>query len=80
MVAELSKPAAQPSADVKVSPDVKNAYLSDVPLEHVMQGVIEAQPEAWKRAHLVCRDDQHYGYVVGSTVVALANLVQDMVT
>jgi hypothetical protein len=39
---ELSKPAAQPSADVKASPNVKNDIYLTMPLEHVIQELIEA--------------------------------------
>jgi hypothetical protein len=72
---ELSKPAAQPLADMHASTDVKNETLIEMPLEQVIQEFIEAQPEAWKRAHLVCRVDRQHGYVLAFTVAALDTLV-----
>ena len=51
-----------------------------IPLEMTIEGVItssgEAQQGVWKQAHLVCRYDRQYGYVVGFTAPALDTLVQ----
>jgi len=77
---EPSEPADQPSADVQVSPDVENDIQLETPIDHVIREFIEAQPEAWKRAHLVCRDDRQHGYVVGFTAPALNTLVQYVTT
>ena len=63
-----------------ISTDVEHHIQMEMPMGHIMTQLIQTRPEAWKRAHLVCRDDQHHGYVVGSTVLALASLVQDVVT
>jgi len=41
-----------------VSTDVENDIQLEMPMDHIMMPFVEAQPEAWKQAHLVCRDDR----------------------
>lgn len=77
---EPSEPADQPSTDVQVSTDVENDIQLEMPMDHVIREFIEAQPEAWKQAHLVCRDDRQHGSVVAFTAAALDTLVQDVAT
>jgi hypothetical protein len=60
--------------------DVKNDTQLETPMDHVIREFIQAQPEAWKQAHLVCCDDRQHGYVVGFTAPALDMLVQDGAT
>jgi hypothetical protein len=62
------------------STDVEQHIHLEMPLDHVMAQFVEAQPEAWKQAHLVCRYDRHHGYVVGFTAAALDTLVQYVTT
>jgi hypothetical protein len=71
---EPSEPADQPSADVE------HAIPLEMPMDHVMTPFVEAQPEAWKRAHLVCRDDRQRGDVVAFIAAALDTSVQDVAT
>ena len=52
-----SEPADQPSADVHASTDVGNDLHRELPMDHVISLFVEAQLEAWKQEHLVCRDD-----------------------
>jgi hypothetical protein len=56
--------------------DVEGIFQLETPMDHVIREFIEAQPEGWKRAHLMCRDDRQHGYVVAFTAVALDTLVQ----
>jgi hypothetical protein len=51
-------------ADVQVSTDEENYIHLEMPMEHVIREVIEARPEAWRQAHLVCRNDRQHGNVV----------------
>jgi hypothetical protein len=77
---EPSESLAQLSADVQASRDVEHDIQLAMPMDHVITPFVEAQPEAWKRAHVMCRYDQRHGYVVGLTVAALDTLVEYVAT
>jgi len=62
------------------STDVENDIQLETPMDHVIREFIEAQPKAWKQAHLVCRNDRQHGYVVAFTAAALDTMVQDVAT
>jgi hypothetical protein len=62
-------------ANVQVSTDVENDIHLEMRMDQVMTEFVEAQPEGWKQAHLVCRDDRQHGYVVAFTAAALDTLV-----
>jgi hypothetical protein len=62
------------------STDVEHYIQLEMPMDHIMMHLVEAQPEPWKREHLVCRDDQQHGSVMGFTAPALDMLVQDVAT
>jgi hypothetical protein len=76
----LLEPPALPLGDTGTSTDVEHHIQLEMPIDHVIREFIEAQPEAWKRDNLVCRDDRQHGYVVAFTAAALDTLVQDVAT
>ena len=76
----LLEPPALPLGDMDTSTDVEHRIHLEMPIDHVIREFIEAQPEAWTQAHLVCHDDRQHGSVVGFTAQALDTLVQDVAT
>jgi hypothetical protein len=77
VAAELSEPTAQSPADMPSLTDVEGIFQQEMPMDHIIREFVEAQPEAWKQAHLVCCNDRQHGYVVAFTAAALDTLVQE---
>ena len=47
--------------DMDTSTGVEHHIQLEMPMDHIMTQLGEAEPEAWKRAYLVRRDDQQHG-------------------